>query len=153
MNNTPCGCGLRCFESQLCSEELFEGYWASGSFDIQSAYLCGCVKVLNVKRRYSGQSSRGSHTRVYYVSNGAVSTRACKVAFLRIHGISNGRLDWAIRAHWKNSGSPSNDMRGHHIPANKTSETDVDLVKEHILPFLQYQLHYSRSWKPTQKTS
>jgi len=84
------------------------------------------------------------HTHVYYVSNGAVSTRVCKVAFLRIHSISNGRLDRAIHAQG-NSGSPLNDMRGHHTPANKTSETDVDLVKEHILSFPQYQSHYSRA--------
>ena len=72
-------------------KKLFEGYWASGSFDIQSAYLCGCVKVLNIKRRYSGQSSRGSHTLVYYVSNGAVSTRACKVA---LEFTASAMVDW-----------------------------------------------------------
>ena len=107
--------------------------------------------MLNVKRHYSGQSSRRSHTRVYYVSNCAVSTRVCKVAFLRIHGISNGRLDQTIRAQGKNSGSPSNDMRGRHTPTNKTSKTDVDLVKEHILSFPQHQSHYSRADNPHRK--
>ena len=71
--------------------------------------------------------------------------RVCKKAFLRIHGISNGRLDRALRAQIKNGGSPHNDQRGRHPPANKTSEADMALIKEHIQSFPQYQSHYSRA--------
>lgn len=151
MIDVPCGCALHCFENAQ-RKKLFDGYWASGNFNVQSAYLCGCVKALDVKRHYTGsQPSRRSHTRVYYVSNGTVSTRVCKVAFLRIHSISNGRLDRALRAQQKNSGSPCNDLRGSHPPANKTSEADSELVREHILSFPQYQSHYSRTDNPNRK--
>ena len=119
---------------------------------MQSAYLCGCVKTVEVKRRYTHtESSRRSHSRVYYVSKGGLSVRVCKKAFLRIHGISNGRLDCALRAQIKNGGSPHNDQRGRHPPANKTSEADMALIKEHIQSFPQYQSHYSRANNPHRK--
>jgi len=77
--------------------------------------------------------------------------RVCKKAFLRIHGISNGRLDRALRAQIKNGGSPHNDQRGRHPPANKTNEADMALIKEHIQSFPQYQSHYSRASNPHRK--
>ena len=135
MNNTPCGCGLRCFDTvnREQRKKLFDGYWSSCDFNVQSAYLCGCVKTVAVKRRYTKKaSSRRLHSRVYYVSKGGLSVRVCKKAFLRIHSISNGRLDRALRAQITNDGSPHNDQRGCHPPANKTSDADTDLIKEHI---------------------
>ena len=150
-NDTPCGCCLHCFDKLSCGQmkNLFEGYWSSCDFNVQSAYLCGCVKTIEVKRRYTqSESSRRSHSRVYYVSKGGISVRVCKKAFLRIHGISNGRLDRTLRAQVKNNGSPHADQRDRHPPANKTSEADVDLIKEHILSFPQYQSHYSRASNP-----
>ena len=73
--------------------------------------------------------------------------RVCKKAFLRIHSISNGRLDRALRAQIANDGSPHNDQRGRH-PANKTRDADTDLIKEHIQSFPQYHSHYSRANNP-----
>ena len=154
MNNTPCGYSLHCFDKvdHEQRKKLFGGYWSSCDLDVQSAYLCGCVKTVEVKRRYTHtESSQRSHSRVYYVSKGGLSVRVCKKAFLRMHGISNGRLDRALRAQIKNGGSPHNDQRGRHPPANKTSEADMALIKEHIQSFPQYQSHYSRASNPHQK--
>lgn len=77
--------------------------------------------------------------------------RVCKKAFLRIHSISNGCLDRALRAQITNDGSPHNDQRGRHPPANKTSDADTDLIKEHIQSFPQYHSHYSRANNPHRK--
>lgn len=151
MSDTSCGCCLHCFDKLNYEQRkrLFDGYWSSCDFNVQSAYLCGCVKTVEVKRRYTqSASSRRSHTRVYYVSKGGISVRVCKKAFLRIHGISNGRLDRALRAQIQNNGSPHTDQRGRHPPPNKTSEADVDLIKEHILSFPHYRSHYSRANNP-----
>ena len=154
MNNTPCGCGLRCFDkvNHKQRKKLFDGYWSSCDFNVQSAYLCGCVKTVAVKRRYTKKaSSQRSHSRVYYVSKGGLSVRVCKKAFLGIHSISNGRLDRALRAQITNDGSPHNDQCGRHPPANKTSDADTDLIKEHIQSFPQYDSHYSRANNPHRK--
>ena len=77
-----------------------------------------------------------------------MSVTVCKVAFLRICSISNGRLDCVLRAQEKNFGSPCNDQRGQHHPANESSEVDLDLVNKHILSLPQHQSDYSRAGNP-----
>ena len=131
-------------------KKLFEGFWRVGDFNTQNAYVCGCVKVVEVAKRYSesGGESRRANSRVYYVRNGRVSARVCKVAFLRIHGISNGRLDRALKAQSDEGGSPHNDQRGCHVPPNKTPEASLEFVREHISCFPKYKSHYSRSDNP-----
>ena len=49
--------------------------------------------------------SRRQHTRVFYVKKGSVSVKVCKKAFLRIHGVANGRLDRALKAQQSAVGS------------------------------------------------
>ena len=136
--------------TKIRGKKLFDGFWAASDFNVQNAYMCGCVKVLEAKRRYTsqGSASRRSNTRLYYVSNGRVSVRVCKVAFLRIHAISNGRLDRALKRQADSGGSPHGDERGRHAPANKTCDADISFVKEHIQSFPKYRSHYSRSDNP-----
>ena len=101
-DDTPCGCSLHCCEKLSSAErrQIFDGFWSTANFDVQNAYLCGCVKVLDVARRYSptGARSRRQHTRVFYVKRGAVSERVCKKAFLNMHGVADGRLERALKA-------------------------------------------------------
>ena len=152
MNEQPCRSGLRCF-SVLSTEQrkrIFSKFWGLGSFDIQNAYLCGCVKVLPVKHHYSATSRRGN-TRVFYVHNGENSVRICKVASLRIHGISNGRLSRVLAGQAQEGGLPKLDKRGRKEPPNKTSEEDIQHVREHINTFPVYTSHYSRADNPDRK--
>ena len=131
-------------------QRLFDGFWRSSDFNVQNAYICGCVKVLEISRRYTskGSSSRRSNTRVYYMNDGRRDVRVCKTAFLRTHAVSNGRLTRALKASADNYGSPQGDRRGRHTPANKTSDADIAFVKEHIQSFPKYQSHYSRADNP-----
>ena len=57
----------------------FDGFWQTGNFDVQNAYLCGCVKVMETARRYSGRGSesRRSKTHGYYVNNRSISIKIC----------------------------------------------------------------------------
>jgi len=50
--NTPCGCHLKCFETvaEPQRKRLFEGFWKTADFNIQNAYICGCVKVVEVSK-------------------------------------------------------------------------------------------------------
>ena len=47
MVETPCGCQLQCYRNISLEQriKLFDGFWASGSFDVQNAYICGYVKI------------------------------------------------------------------------------------------------------------
>ena len=102
-----------------------------------------------MKKRYTTSAhSRRQYTRVFYVNNGGVSIRVCKTAFLRIHGISNGRLSRALSAALKEGGTPHQDQRGHHEPKNKTDATKLNIIDEHIESFPQYTSHYSRHDNP-----
>ena len=76
-----------------------------------------------------------------------MSVRVCKTAFLRIHAISNGRLDRALKV-CQDQGTPHRDQRGRHAPANKTSEDNLKIVDDHIKSFPQYTSHYSRHDNP-----
>ena len=152
-DNTPCKCKLRCYDkvSDAQRKALFEGFWKTSSFDVQNAYICGCIKVTEVRRRYStsGNESRRSYTREYSVKkDGVVSVRVCKEAFLKIFGISNGRLDRALKAQAAAGGSPHGDQRGRHPPINKTTEAATEGVKTHINSFPCYKSHYSRKDNP-----
>ena len=146
MCEVSCECALRCF-STLTTEQrrtIFSRFWALGNFDIQNTYLCGCVKVLPVARHYTSESKRGN-TRVYYVNNSERSVRICKTAFLRIHGISCGRLSRVLAGQAEQGGLPKLDTRGRHEPPNKTSSEDKAFIRQHIKSFPVYQSHYSRS--------
>ena len=151
MNNNPCGCALRCYDrvGRAQRQKLFDGFWGMGSFDVQNTYLCGCVKVINIKRHYtSNETSRRKFSRVYYINSSGVSARICKTAFLRIHGVSNRRLDQAIKDQLKQGGVPKQDQRGRHTPANKTKEEDLAVIRQHISSFPKYKSHYSRADNP-----
>ena len=149
MSEVSCECALRCF-SILTTEQrriIFSKFWALGNFDIQNTYLCGCVKVLPVARHYTSESKRGNK-RVYYVNNGERSVRICKKAFLRIHGISHGRLSRVLAGQAEQGGLPKLDTRGRHEPPNKTEEEDKAFIRQHIESFPVYESHYSRSDNP-----
>ena len=153
-SRTSCGCSRRCFDrlSESCRKGLFDGFWKTANFDLQNAYLCGCVKVLTTKRKYTkAEESRRHFSRVFYVQNGSVSERVCKTAFLSIFGISNGRLGRALETQTSSGGVPHTDQRGRHEPPNKTPPEKLELVKEHIESFPAYESHYSRKDNPNRK--
>ena len=87
-------------------------------------------------------------TRVFYVQDEGIDVRVCKKAFLRIHAVSNGRLNRALQARLAEKGSVHMDLRGRHTPANKTKPEDILRVKEHIDSFPRCSSHYSRSDNP-----
>lgn len=139
--------------TQSQRQKLFDGFWKIADFDVQNAYLTGCVKVVEVKRRYTSNpsASRRRHSRVYYVQNGGISSRICKTAFMRIHSISNGRLSRALKAVEVSEGSPHQDQRGRHEPINKTPAQRIDSAKSHIESFPSFTSHYSRSDNPNRR--
>ena len=94
-------------------EKVFHGFWSTSSFDVQNAYLCGCVKVPDIKRHYTskGTASRRNLTQVYYVYKGPVTVRVCKVVFLRIHAVSNGRVFRALQAQKEGNGAPKSAVQ------------------------------------------
>ena len=155
MNEKQCGCALRCSEKLLAEKRkaIFKGFWALGNYDVQNAYISGCIHVKPVQRHYvhGASSSRRCNTRLYYIKDGEFSVRVCKSAFLLMHGISNGHVSRAFQGVAKVGGFPKPDEGGRHVPPNETSEEDMAFIHEHIQSFLNYTSHYSRSDNPNRK--
>ena len=153
-SQVSCSCARKCFErlSETTRKELFDGFWRTANFDVQNAFLCGCVKVFETKRKYTRSTdSRRNFFEDIYIQNGPVSERVCKTAFLSIFGISNGRLGRALSSQAAAGGVPHKDQRGHHKPSNKTPEEKIESVKRHIQQFPCYESHYSRCDNPNRK--
>lgn len=69
-------------------------------------------------------------------------------AFLRIHAVSNGRLNCVLEARLAEKGTVHVDRRGRHTPANQTKPEDILRVKAHTDSFPKCSSHYSRSDNP-----
>ena len=110
------------------------------------------MEVLQVARRYSpkGAKSRRQNTRVFYmyVKKVVVSVRECKKMFLKMYGISDGRLERALKPQQAAGGSLHCDQRGRHEPGNKIKPVTADNIKVHIKSLPRYKSHYSRKDNP-----
>ena len=147
-----CGCAKKCF-SHIPEDRrraLYVGFWNTADFNVQNTYLCGCIKVSQVKRRYTekAKDSQRGYSREYYVNNGNESVKVCKAAFRSIFAVSDGRINRALKAQSEASGAPHTDRRGHHEPKNKISDQRKGFVREHIESFPKYRSHYSRKDNP-----
>ena len=152
MNEKSCGCALKCCEKLSTDKRkaIHQGFWAMGNFDVQNAYICGCIQVKQVQHHYSpaGSSSRRGNARLYYIRDGEYSVRVCKSTFLLMHGLSNGRVSRTLQGIAQTGGFPKLDQCGRQEPSNKTSDEDLTFIHEHIESFPSYTSHYSRSDSP-----
>lgn len=148
-----CTCKENC-RSKLNNKEveIFNKFWDLGSFDIQNAYLFGCIKINTKKRCYPKKTKRQISSRKftasYTVKVNGMDVRICKTEFMSIHGLqsSRGRLNNIVTQVAEGSTTPKLDKRGKHkTRPNKLSEERVQLVKDHINSIPKYQSHYSRA--------
>ncbi|XP_054720939.1 uncharacterized protein LOC129230559 [Uloborus diversus] len=151
-DDKDCGCSKKC-NSKVTSEQrlkCFDKFWKMGNFSKQNAYLSGLVTREAVKqhRPRSNCKNRGPKgvTYQYRINVGRVSKQVCKVYFLDTFVVSNGRLARALRKE-ENEREPGEDLRGKKTPANKTSEENLNRVREHINKFPRYDCHYAPSPK------
>ncbi|XP_015903193.1 uncharacterized protein [Parasteatoda tepidariorum] len=147
-DDKDCGCSRRCktkitaVERQKC----FDKFWKMGDFGKQNAYLSGLVTREAVKqhRPRLNCTNRGPKgvTYQYRVNVGRVSKQVCKKYFLQTYLVSDGRLSRALRKE-ENEKEPGEDLRGKKPPANKTSEEQLNRVRDHINKFPRYDSHYA----------
>lgn len=150
--NKDCGCSKRC-QTKITLEQrekCFDKFWKMGDFSKQNAYLSGLVTREAVKqhRPRSNCKNRGPKgvTYQYRINVGRVSRQVCKVYFLDTFVVSNGRLARALRKE-ENEREPGEDLRGKKTPANKTSEENLQRVRDHINSFARYDIHYQQTSK------
>lgn len=91
----PCRCRKKCFEnlSQEEREAVFSKFWGLNEYDIQNAYLLGCMSKNNIKRKTKKRDTRRGQTICYVVGTKTV----CKDAFTSLHGIGRGRVECLVK--------------------------------------------------------
>ena len=140
-NEFQCNCTKNCTEklSTDVRKAEFEKFWKSGSYEARCALLQGYVKEFNKKRSYSVNSKR-TFTRKYYIQN----IEICKTTFLKTFGISQARIDSALK---KNRNNESiYDKRGVNC-GGKNSITSCQLqeMQNFIAKLPRYMSHYCRN--------
>ena len=148
-----CGCTSKCFEKVGMDniKLIFNDFYASGCWDMQTCYIQNQTITTGVKRRRTDNEEKmKSCTRSYYVKQPGVinNIKVCKKAFASIHGISVARID---RAHANKTASniPIKDRRGKYGSHNKVSQERAAKVIQLIKSFLTLTSHYSRKTLPT----
>ncbi|KFM76863.1 hypothetical protein X975_16015, partial [Stegodyphus mimosarum] len=151
-DDKDCGCSKRCM-TKITTEQrqkCFDKFWKMGDFGKQNAYLSGLVTREAVKqhRPRLNCTNRGPKgvTYQYRINVGRVSKQVCKKYFLQTFLVSDGRLSRALRKE-ENEKEPGEDLRGKKPPANKTSEEQLNRVRDHINKFPRFDSHYNHNPK------
>ncbi|KAK4308972.1 hypothetical protein Pmani_019377 [Petrolisthes manimaculis] len=146
-----CSCAKKCFDlvGEVNIQQLFTEYWASGDWDIQTAYLQKQTTKVPVKRRRTN-NEENMHicVRLYHVIVEDTPITVCKDAFASIHGISKSRIDRSLTKVTA-SNVPVKDQRGKNGDHHKVSEEVAKTVIEHIKSFPTITSHYSRKTCPS----
>lgn len=122
-----------------------------GNFSQQNTYICGLIKKEAVKQRRRRDGSRGNKacTNKYFLKTDNESVHVCKQYFLKTFNISDGRMTRALKK--EQEGRIGEDLRGKAPSVNKTSDSKVEEVKNHILRFPSYSSHYTRQHNPNRR--
>ena len=145
---------------KLCSDQLttdecervFNGFWETGSYDVQNAYIAGCIeqhavashKVPNVA--LGKKSVTRSFARRYSVQTDDRRVTVCKSTFLRLLGVRSGRVNTVMRNMRLNGGVVLCDQRGKYDHVKQRIPSDkLQFVEQHIRSFPVNDSHYTRS--------
>jgi hypothetical protein len=145
-----CQCTLKCSEQIMedRQRQLHSNFYATADWAMQSAYVAGHVRVSSKTRTYTvSESSRRSNSLKYFLSDSdGLDIHVCKAFFKGVIGVSDGRISRVLKK--KVNGTPLTDNRGNHVPHNKTSDAELQYVREFIGKFPTYTSHYSRKKNP-----
>ncbi|CAG5127483.1 unnamed protein product [Candidula unifasciata] len=144
VKNVDCSkCKFNC--SSIVSEEqrqqLFEEYWELETFKEKVDYIAGCVNEFAPLRPVSG---RRAYSRRYTLKVGGKDERVCKEFFVNTFDISESTIVTYMGKKRKGPDAVA-DLRGKQTPSNKTPESTVRLIREHILSQTGLQGQLTRS--------
>lgn len=145
---SPCTCKAKCFEKLTAEERttICSKFWNLQSYNIQNAYLYGCMGKTSIKRKTKKRDTRRTSTIDYSVQLSDKSLKLCKNAFISLHGIGRGRVEYIVSKFKTGVTVPERDKRGAHGKhKRKYSENDINIVHRFIDSLPRYESHYSRN--------
>lgn len=112
-------------------------------FQRKKDYLCQYVRRRPVEARssYKGRKT-ASYDYIFEVNN--LEIKVCKKFFKSTLAISNKAIDHALKNEDLQGSFSGKDGRGRHEPANKISEEDRQLIRDHIQSYPTVGPHYVR---------
>ncbi|XP_057687902.1 uncharacterized protein LOC130913356 isoform X4 [Corythoichthys intestinalis] len=126
---------------------IFHNFWDLGNFDLQNAFICASVKLVNIQRRRpqrqpqdAGEPKNRTYSRKYRLTTARSGyVEVCKTFFLATLCVSNGRVDRALQKQVeKGHGLPSADGRGKHYNRKRVSDESLRAIKDHIDSLSRY---------------
>ena len=93
----PCTCRKKCFDkfTPEVINEVLKKFWENGEYDIQNMYFCSVIerkKTQNEEKLGVVNTSRVKNNNKYCIKYDGKTTYVCKMAFISIHGINEGRI-------------------------------------------------------------
>ena len=70
---------------------IFSTFWAVNTWEQKTQYLLDCISLKPVKRTRTKDASKDPKSQYYY-HVGAENKEVCRLAFMSLHGIKEGRL-------------------------------------------------------------
>lgn len=142
-----CSCRAKCFEklSEEVRQTIFENFWSGcKSWEQRRQYVADRVtKTVKVRTK---KASRRKYNFIYNFQVNDKTINVCRVMFLNT--LSIGEKYVKICVSKKNeSGMTEHDKRGRHVPANKTKDSIVQSVLDHISSYPSYGLNLSTMYK------
>lgn len=135
-------CRFKCSHkiSEDSANRIFKIYWGFGSYEKQRNFICQHVEKSEVKRQ-TGSRKHASYA--YFLQDDNKQVRVCKRFFLGVLSIGKKTVEVAMKK--KNHGMfAGSDLRGKQQSANKTPDSDVNFIRQHIESFPTVPSHYTR---------
>lgn len=122
------------------ADDIFKTYWGLGSYEKQRNYICRHVEKSEVNRK-TGNRKTSSYS--YFLQDDENNVRVCKQIFLGVSDIEKETVEVAMKKK-KHGIYTGSDCRGKQQSANKTPESDVKSISQHIESLPTVQSHYTR---------
>lgn len=145
MRANPCvqknckhGCGTITDERR---QNIFDHFWTLDT-DRRRDWLVSNSKQECVKRKRTKDVSRRNATFKYFINEGEGRRQVCLTFILNTLDITQKFLHYTL-SH-ASYGTAQEDLRGKHVPPNKTSKDLIDSVKKYIENLPSVPSHYCR---------
>ena len=148
-----CRCKFKCNDGLSDNQRLliFNAYY-NLSTEAKNTYLFGCLQTGSPKYLFANATRHRDVAVKYTVNNGCKTIRVCKKAFMRLHAISQSKVDHIVGQAKQGIPTARPSKRGMHSNRpNRLPESRRELVREHIRLFPSEMSHYSRHENPNRR--
>jgi hypothetical protein len=143
-NDYVCSCKCACHKINLQDRQKFyELYYNADTWEAQNSIIVGAVKCESITRRHTENKEHCKRqcSRSFLLPMPGGDVKICKNMFMKTMQIDSARIH---RALCKAKSSKLCDLRGKHVPHNKTLPTAIDIIHDHIKNFPTIVSHYTR---------